>query len=207
LERVALLSARNSTPFAGRHGVGGSFRYGAVRHAPGLLDRMSKSDCGLVGVRKSARCGLRSWAINLRERPLARGLQEGEIKQELQSGGHLRNVLIITKTIEGTAAHLAYVRPNWRREFLPLRTWGDKEDRTYKDLDRLLVLLRDDFGYRGFIGLYMDGDSDLARIAHAPKTKELARRRNACPSSSMIRASPHPSSPTSSMIRMARATP
>jgi hypothetical protein len=94
---------------------------------------------------------------------LASGLQEGEIKEELQSGGHLRNVLIITKTIEGTAEHLAYVRPSWRREFLPLRTWGDKEDRTYKDLDRLLQLLRDDFGYLGFIGLYMDGDPDLTR--------------------------------------------
>jgi hypothetical protein len=62
-----------------------------------------------------------------------------------------------------TAEHLAYVRPSWRREFLPLRTWGDKEDRTYKDLDRLLTLLRDDFGYSGFIGLYMAGDPDLAR--------------------------------------------
>jgi hypothetical protein len=94
---------------------------------------------------------------------LAKGLQEGEIRLELQGGGYLRNVLIITKTIGGAPEHLAYVRPSWRREFLPLRTWGDKEDRTYKDLDRLLALLRDDFGYYGFIGLYMDGDPDLAR--------------------------------------------
>jgi hypothetical protein len=108
----------------------------------------------------------------LRERPLPGGLQEGEIRQELQSGGRLRNVLIITKTIDGAAEHLAYVRPSWRREFLPLRTWGDKEDRTYKDLDRLLVLLRDDFGYRGFIGLYMDGDSDLARYRALSEAEE-----------------------------------
>ncbi len=103
---------------------------------------------------------------------MAKGLQEGEIKQELQSGGHLRNVLIITKTIGGAAEHLAYVRPSWRREFLPLRTWADKEDRTYKDLDRLLVLLRDDFGYRGFIGLYMDGDPDLVRYRALSETGE-----------------------------------
>jgi hypothetical protein len=99
----------------------------------------------------------------MQEQPLARGLQEGEIRQELQNGGHLRNVLIISKTNGDAAEHLAYVRPSWRREFLPLRTWGDKEDRSYKDLDRLLTLLRDDFGYHGFIGLYMDGDPDLAR--------------------------------------------
>ena len=107
---------------------------------------------------------------------MARGLQEGEIRQELQSGGHLRNVLIITKTIEGAAEHLAYVRPSWRREFLPLRTWGGKEDRTYKDLDRLLVLLRDDFGYQGFIGLYMDGDSDLARYRALSEAEEAGER-------------------------------
>jgi hypothetical protein len=107
---------------------------------------------------------------------LASGLQEGEIRQELQSGGHLRNVLIITKTIEGTAEHLAYVRPSWRREFLPLRTWGDKEDRIYKDLDRLLMLLRDDFGYRGFIGLYMDGDLDLARYRALSETEEAGEQ-------------------------------
>ena len=107
---------------------------------------------------------------------MARGLQEGEIRQELQSGGRLRNVLIITKTIEGAAEHLAYVRPSWRREFLPLRTWGGKEDRTYKDLDRLLVLLRDDFGYQGFIGLYMEGDPDLARYRAMSETGEAGEQ-------------------------------
>ncbi|SCX35843.1 hypothetical protein [Agrobacterium rosae] len=94
---------------------------------------------------------------------MATGLQEREIRQCLQDGGHLRNVLIVTKTIKDGTEHLAYVRPSWRREFLPLRTWGDREDRTYRDLDRLLMLLRDDFGYQGFIGLYLDGDADLAR--------------------------------------------
>ena len=94
---------------------------------------------------------------------MASGLQEGEIRQELQSGGHLRNIIIITKKIGGAAEHVAYLRPSWRREFLPLRTWGDKDDRTYKDIDRLLGLLRDDFGYWGFIGLYMEDDPDLAR--------------------------------------------
>jgi len=106
--------------------------------------------------------------INLLERSLARGLQEGEIKQELQSGGHLRNVLIITKHVNGIVEHLAYIRPSWRREFLPLRTWGGKEDRTYRDLDRLLMLLRDEFQYDGFIGLYLDGDPTLARYRAIP---------------------------------------
>lgn len=53
---------------------------------------------------------------------------------------------------------------------------GDKEDRTYRDLDRLLVLLRDDFGYRGFIGLYMDGDPDLARYGALSETEEAGEQ-------------------------------
>lgn len=108
---------------------------------------------------------------------MPRGLQEGEIRQELHSGGYLRNVLIITKLIEGVTEHLAYVRPSWRREFLPLRTWAGKGDRTYKDLDRLLALLRDEFGYRGFIGLYMEGDPDLARYRVLSVAQEPAENR------------------------------
>lgn len=94
---------------------------------------------------------------------MATGLQEGEIREGLQGGGHLRNVLVITKVVGNGSEHLAYVRTSWQSQFLPLRTWGDKADRTYRDLDRLLGLIRDDFGYYGFIGLYMDGDPDLAR--------------------------------------------
>jgi hypothetical protein len=51
---VASLSTRKITPLAGRHGVGCSFHPGAVHAAPSLLDRMSSTDSGLVGVRKSA---------------------------------------------------------------------------------------------------------------------------------------------------------
>jgi hypothetical protein len=58
---------------------------------------------------------------------------------------------------------LAYIRPSWRRDFLPLRFWGDKENRTYRDADRLLALLRDDFGYQGVIPFYVTDDPDLAR--------------------------------------------
>jgi len=112
-----------------------------------------------TGERTSA-FNYRLQAVNTWEGCLTRGIQEGEIRQELKAGGHLRNVLIISK---GASEHLVYIRPSWRREFLPLRTWGDKDDRTYKDLDRLLALIRKDFGYYGFIALYMDGDPNLAR--------------------------------------------
>lgn len=102
--------------------------------------------------------------VVLRGVRLSKGLAEGEIRQGLAEGGRLRNVLVVC-SVGGpeNREHLAYVRPSWRREFLPLRTWGDKADRTYKDVDRLLALLRDDFGYKGVIPFYVADDPNLAK--------------------------------------------
>jgi hypothetical protein len=92
-----------------------------------------------------------------------KGVSEGEIRQGLAEGGRLRNVLVICNVGTTGKEHLAYIRPSWRRDLLPLRTWGDKENRTYRDADRLLALLRDDFGYQGVIPFYLADDPDLAR--------------------------------------------
>lgn len=100
---------------------------------------------------------------------MAGGLQEGEIKQGIAEGGHIRNVLVVSKCVGRHVEHLAYVLPSWRRELLPLRTWQDKADRTYRDLDRLLTLIRVDFRFRGCIPVYITGDPELARY------KALAR--------------------------------
>jgi hypothetical protein len=97
------------------------------------------------------------------------GLQEAEIKQAIEDGGHIRSVLIVSKCVGKSTEHLAYIRPSRKRDFLPLRTWGDRSDRTYRDLDRLLTLIRVDFGYRGVIPIYITGDPGLARyrsLAH-----------------------------------------
>ena len=80
---------------------------------------------------------------------------------------------------------MAYLWTSWRRGFRPLRTWDDKYDRTYRDLDRLLTLVRIDFGYRGPIALYMEGDRELARyraLAEAPGELEPASLPELAPS-------------------------
>lgn len=38
------------------------------------------------------------------------------------------------------------------------------------------MLLRDDFGYQGFIELYIDGDADLVRYRALPVTDEVEKR-------------------------------
>ncbi|WP_151990612.1 hypothetical protein [Sphingomonas aurantiaca] len=111
---------------------------------------------------------------------MSKGLTEGEIKSCIVEGGRLRNVLVVSSSADPDAEHLAYIRPSWKRGFLPLRTWGDKENRTYRDLDRLLVLIRQDFSYRGVVPLYVQGDPDMPRYSalasNAPSSSALLDR-------------------------------
>jgi hypothetical protein len=94
------------------------------------------------------------------------GLVEGEIRQGLERGGGITGVVVVCRVIDGQLEHVAYIRTSWRKEYLPLRTWGDRSDRTYRDTDRLLELLRTQFGYEGVIHFYTQGDPTLPSIAH-----------------------------------------
>ncbi|KPF78349.1 hypothetical protein IP88_04160 [alpha proteobacterium AAP81b] len=87
-----------------------------------------------------------------------RGLVEGDIKAGLQNGGHLRSVFVVCRVVDDQLEHAAYIRTSWFDEYLPLRTYGHRSDRTYRDLDRLLELLRLEFDYLGPITLYASGD-------------------------------------------------
>ena len=94
---------------------------------------------------------------------MAEPLQEGDIRTSLAAGGYIRNAFVVEREIEGGCEYVIYLRPSWRRDFLPLRTWQDKGDRKWRDLDRAMHLLRKDFGYRGTIAIYLQGDPDLAK--------------------------------------------
>ena len=91
------------------------------------------------------------------------GLQEIEIKSGLAAGGRIRNVFITAETVDGRALYRLYLRSSWSRHFLPLRSWADRSDRTYRELDRLITLVRDDFGFQDYIILYRADDPKLSR--------------------------------------------
>lgn len=91
-------------------------------------------------------------------------LVEGEIRQELERGGGITGVVVVCRVIDGQLEHVAYIRTSWRRRYLPLRTWGDRSDRTYRDTDRLLELIRIQFGYVGVIHFYTQGDRSLSGL-------------------------------------------
>lgn len=101
------------------------------------------------------------------------GLVEGEIRQELERGGAITGVVVVCRVMGGQLEHVAYIRTSWRKEYLPLRTWGDRSDRTYRDTDRLLELLRIQFRYEGVIHFYTQGDPMLPGIAHVAEEDML----------------------------------
>lgn len=90
------------------------------------------------------------------------GFQEGEIKTGLAAGGRIRNVFITASADPAGALYRIYFRTSWERHFLPLRSWADRSDRVYRDLDRAVIRIRE-FGYRGYIIFYEADDPRLAR--------------------------------------------
>lgn len=90
-------------------------------------------------------------------------LREGEICEGVAHGGDIRNVLVVPQNINGTVEQLLCIRPGWRRAYLPLRLWGDKVDRTYRGMDLLLSLIRDQFCCRGVISVYLEDDPRSGR--------------------------------------------
>lgn len=95
---------------------------------------------------------------------MVEGLFQDEVLKLLAEGGRIRNVLVITKQIDDHVEHLACLRVTGHAAFLPLRTWGNKADKLYRDFDRLLALLREEFGFQGGVIIYREEDPDLARF-------------------------------------------
>ncbi len=96
--------------------------------------------------------------------PVLISVQEKDIRTALATGGSVRGCFFVARRIEGHYEFLAYIRPSWYKAYLPMRTWLGKADRTYKDVGRLLQLVRDDFGFVGVVSIYVAGSPELARF-------------------------------------------
>jgi hypothetical protein len=89
--------------------------------------------------------------------------QEADIKGGVQTGGSLLGVFVICRNDERGNGFIPYIRTNWARGFRPLRTYRDRSDRVFRSLDKLVALIREDFGYLGEISLFVAGDAELRR--------------------------------------------
>ncbi len=95
---------------------------------------------------------------------MSKELQEADIRAGLADKGHIRGAFLVARLEPHGLEFMVYLRPSWDRNFLPLRTWRSKADRTYRDVGRLLQLIGDDYGFWGPICIYPAGSPELARF-------------------------------------------
>jgi hypothetical protein len=94
----------------------------------------------------------------------ARSYESADIKSGLAEGGKILGVFIVSRATLAGFAHVAYIRTDFARGFLPFTSYRDRRERIYKSLDSLVGLLRGEFGYSGEITLFLAGDKGLRRF-------------------------------------------
>lgn len=80
-------------------------------------------------------------------------------------GGYIRNVMVETIVAGNVAVgHISYVLTSWRKGYCVLHLIHSARPRVFRDLDRLVALFRNDFGYRGPMELRMADDSRRPKL-------------------------------------------
>ena len=92
-------------------------------------------------------------------------LQEAEIRAGLEAGGRIENVVIVARRDEAAGVeHVPYLLPSWRRGYVAIGLFRGSGVRAYRDLDRLVRLLRDDLRFQGPISLHEENCTKLGKL-------------------------------------------
>jgi len=83
----------------------------------------------------------------------------GEITEKLQQGGFLKGAVLEAQDESRQPKYAVFLLPSWRRGYCILHVHWPARPRLYRDLDRLLVLIRFDYGYTGTIALKRASDA------------------------------------------------
>jgi len=94
---------------------------------------------------------------------IGKGLQEAELRAGIQDGGHVRGLVVVARGDGDAAEYAIYIRTSWTRGYRILRTWRDKDDRTFRSLDKLFKL-PPTFGYHAPITVYQQGCVELQKF-------------------------------------------
>ena len=95
---------------------------------------------------------------------LPAGLEEHDIRSGLGQGGSILGIFVVESSAHRGPKYVAYIRTSWKRSFFALRTYRGRSNRMYRDLDRLVRLIRDEFRYRGPITIHIEGAPELRRF-------------------------------------------
>ncbi|MCK8786572.1 hypothetical protein M0638_19540 [Roseomonas sp. NAR14] len=92
-----------------------------------------------------------------------KGLQEADLREGLREGGKVLGWLVVARGDGPDVEYAIYIRPSWTRGYRILRTWRDKEDRTFRSLDKLFKL-PSAFNYHAPITVYPQGCPELHKF-------------------------------------------
>ena len=93
----------------------------------------------------------------------AGGLTEAEIREGLNRGGRIIGFTIVEQGDGTERTYLAYVNASWSRGYRVLRTFRNRSDRRYRDLDRLLQFARVECGFAAPVRIEPRGTAIGAR--------------------------------------------
>jgi hypothetical protein len=76
-----------------------------------------------------------------------------EITEKLLEGGALKGAVLEAQDDSRRPKYAVFLLPSWRRGYCILHVHWPARPRLYRDLDRLLVLIRFDYGFTGTVAL------------------------------------------------------
>jgi hypothetical protein len=99
-------------------------------------------------------------------------ISHAEIVQGIADGGYIRGVMVEAQEPENRPPRYAvYILTTWRTGYRVFHIAYPARPRLFKDLDRLMEMLRFEFRFRGVVGVRLAGEQIAQRSARFHSTK------------------------------------
>jgi hypothetical protein len=89
-------------------------------------------------------------------------ITHGEITERVRDGGVVRGAILEAQDDSRQPKYAVFFLTNWRRGYCVLHVHWPARPRLFRDLDRLLVLIRFEYGFTGTIALKRASDVAVA---------------------------------------------
>ena len=86
-------------------------------------------------------------------------ITHAEVTEKLKEGGYLRAAVLEAQDDSKQPKYAVFLLANWRKGYCVLHVHWPARPRLYRDLDRLLVLIRFEYRYTGTIALKRASDT------------------------------------------------
>ena len=113
-------------------------------------------------------------------------ITHGEVASRVEQGGCLRGVLLEAQEDDACPRYAVFLLSSWRKEYTVLGFNSSVRPRLFRDLDRVLRLVRFDYEFKGTVALRLASDAPPRkhswRITHGANLARPAARRRMTPS-------------------------